>query len=315
MREGGIIMGDFSFKLGIHPINWVGEDVLEHGDHYSYQQVMSEIESLGFKGTEVSRKFPKGIEELKKALASYNLTLTTQWKSVLFSEPSNQKNELQAYRDHVSFLKHFGCKVVSTAEIGGSILNQDPRRGQDETDVIRLDDDGWKYMIEGLNKAGEICRENDMYLVYHHHAGTVVEQPEEIDRLMEMSDPNLVHLLFDTGHGYYGGNDPLTLLKKYYDRIKYVHLKDIRQDILNQALENKYSIRECIQKGMFTVPGDGCLDFKPIFNELVKRGYNGWAMIEGEQDPLICNPYEYAKKSKAFIENIMADLQKEKTTI
>ncbi|WP_342045798.1 myo-inosose-2 dehydratase [Bacillus sp. OTU530] len=308
-------MGNLPFHLGIHPINWVGEDVLEHGDHYSYEQVMSEIASLGFKGTEVSRKFPKNAKELQDALSKYNLQLTTQWKSVLFSEANNHKQELEAYRHHVEFLKQFGCKVVSTAEIGGSILNQDPRRGQDETDVIRLDNDGWKYMVEGLNKAGEICRENGMYLVYHHHAGTVVEQPEEIDRLMEMSDPNLVHLLFDTGHGYYGGNDPLTLLKKYYHRIKYIHLKDVRQEILVEALQNKYSIRECISKGMFTVPGDGCLDFKPIFSELLDRGYDGWALIEGEQDPLICNPYEYAKKAKAYIEDIVTNLQVQKTTI
>ncbi|MFB5193533.1 myo-inosose-2 dehydratase [Neobacillus sp. KR4-4] len=308
-------MTHIPFNLGIHPINWVGEDVLEHGDHYSYQQVMSEISSLGFKGTEVSRKFPKDPQELKKALSDYNLQLTTQWKSVLFSDPKNHKTELQAYQEHVEFLKPFGCKVVSTAEIGGSILNQDPRRGQDETEVLRLDEDGWKYMVEGLNKAGEICRDNGMYLVYHHHAGTVVEQPEEIDKLMEMSDPNLVHLLFDTGHGYYGGNDPLSLLKKYYNRIKYIHLKDVRQEILNQARQNKYSIRSCIQNGMFTVPGDGCLDFKPIFSELFERGYNGWALIEGEQDPLICNPYQYAQKAKTHIEDIFNSLQEEKTSI
>jgi inosose dehydratase len=308
-------MENMPFKLGIHPINWVGEDVLEHGEHYSYQEVMSNIESLGFKGTEVSRKFPKDPVELKEALSKYSLQLTTQWKSVLFSDPKNHIEELQAYREHVEFLKPFGCKVVSTAEIGGSILNQDPRRGQDETEVIRLDNDGWKYMIEGLNKAGEICRENDMYLVYHHHAGTVVEQPEEIDRLMDMSDPNFVHLLFDTGHGYYGGNDPLTLLKKYYERIKYIHLKDVRQEILDQARKDKYSIRECISKGMFTVPGNGCLDFKPIFTELIEQGYNGWALIEGEQDPLICNPYSYAKESKKFIENIVIDIQVNKTHI
>lgn len=315
LKEEEIKMTHIPFNLGIHPINWVGEDVLEHGDHYSYQQVMSEIASLGFKGTEVSRKFPKDPQELKRALLDFNLQLTTQWKSVLFSDSNNHKSKLQEYRNHVEFLKQFGCKVVSTAEIGGSILNQDPRRGQDETEVIRLDEDGWKYMVEGLNKAGEICRENGMYLVYHHHAGTVVEQPEEIDRLMEMSDPNLVYLLFDTGHGYYGGNDPLTLLKKYYDRIKYIHLKDVRQEILDQAKQNSYSIRECISKGMFTVPGDGCLDFKPIFKELLDQGYKDWALIEGEQDPLICNPFEYAKKSKKFIEDIVSNLHSNKSLI
>jgi inosose dehydratase len=298
------------FRLGIHPINWVGEDVLEHGDFYTYEQVMKEIASLGFEGTEMSRKFPRDVSELKKALEYYGLKLTTQWKSVFFSDLSRHESELKAYRKHVEFLKQFGCKVVSTAEIGGSMLNQDPRRGQDETYVERLSDDEWKYMIEGLNKAGEICRENGMYLVYHHHAGTVVERPEEIERLMEMSDPEKVFLLYDTGHAYYGGNDPVQLLKKYYDRIKYIHLKDVRQEVLDKAREKKYSIRKSIRSGLFTVPGDGCIDFVPIIKILLERGYSGWVLIEGEQDPLQHNPYEYGKKSKNYIESIVENLQK-----
>ncbi|WP_339236118.1 myo-inosose-2 dehydratase [Oceanobacillus sp. FSL W7-1281] len=291
------------FQLGIHPINWVGEDVLEHGDFYTYEQVMSEISALGFKGTEVSRKFPAAKQELKQALQQHGLQLTTQWKSVLFSDPKRHKEELKAYREHAAFLKEFGCKVISTAEIGGSILNQDPRRGQDETDVKRLDEEGWKYFVEGLHQAGQIAKDNDMDLVYHHHAGTVVEQPEEIAKLMEMTDENLVSLLYDTGHGYYGGNDPLQLLEKYFHRVKYVHLKDVRQEVLNQARAEKFPIRKCIRSGMFTVPGDGVLDFEPIFELLIKNNYSGWALIEGEQDPIDHNPYEYAKKSKQFIQD------------
>ncbi|PXW86675.1 inosose dehydratase [Pseudogracilibacillus auburnensis] len=293
------------FKLGIHPINWVGEDVLEHGDYYTYEQVMSDISSLGFTGTEISRKFPKDPIDLAEALKKYNLQLTTQWKSVFFTDPTRFEEELEAYRKHVEFLKPFGCKVVSTAEIGGSMLNQDPRRKQDETYVERLDDEGWKYLVEGLNKAGEICRENGMDLVYHHHAGTVVEQPEEIDRLMEMTDSNLVSLLYDTGHGYYGSNDPVELLNKYYDRIKYIHLKDVRADVLKQAREEKFSIRACIRSGLFTVPGAGCLDFEPVFKILIEKKYNGWALIEGEQDPVQYNPHEFAKASLKYLENIV----------
>ncbi|MGW8428394.1 myo-inosose-2 dehydratase [Peribacillus simplex] len=298
------------FNLGIHPINWVGEDVLEHGDFYTYEQVMEEISTLGFKGTEVSRKFPKDPVELKKALDKYGLQLTTQWKSVYFSDPARHESELKAYREHAEFLSKFGCKVISTAEIGGSMLNQDPTRGQDETEVRQLDEDGWKYMVEGLNKAGEIANEYGMSLVYHHHAGTVVEKPEEIQRLMEMSDPNLVSLLYDTGHGYYGGNDPVELLEKYYDRVQYIHLKDIRQKVLDSARAEKYTIKQCISKGMFTVPGDGCLDFESVFEILKKHDYNGWALIEGEQDPLKCNPYEYAKKSKDYIESLFKKVAK-----
>jgi inosose dehydratase len=294
----------FPFKLGIHPINWVGEDVFEHGDHYTAEQVLTDISLLGFKGTEVSRKFPKDAKQLKKMLERYGISLTTQWKSVHFSKPENHKEQLKSYREHCDFLAEFGCKVVSTAEIGGSILNQDPNRGEDETKVISLDNDGWKYVTDGLNEAGHIAKERGLDLVYHHHAGTVIESREEVDRLMSMTDPTVVSLLFDTGHSVYGGINPLNLLQDYYERIKYIHLKDVRLDILNEV-KNTSGIRDCIRRGMFTVPGDGSIDFEPIFKELISRNFDGWMLIEGEQDPTIHNPYEYAKRSKQFIENIV----------
>ncbi|GKV65860.1 MULTISPECIES: myo-inosose-2 dehydratase [unclassified Sporosarcina] len=303
-----------SFKLGIHPINWVGEDVQEHGDFYEYDQVMEEISSLGVKGTEVSRKFPKDPNELKKALNKYGLSLTTQWKSVFFTDPSRQKEELDAYRKHVQFLKLFDCKVVSTAEIGGSMLNQDPTRKQDETFVEHLKEDQWNYLAEGLNKAGEICQEYGMDLVYHHHAGTVVEQPSEIDKLMEMTDPALVSLLYDTGHALYGTNDPVELLQKYYDRVKYIHLKDIRKDVLEKALSEKYSLRKSLRSGLFTVPGDGCIDFTSIIKIMMEHNYNRWALIEGEQDPLEHNPYDYAENSIHYLQQIVDQINQENYT-
>src|SRR5699024_5922567 len=289
------------FNLGIHPINWVGEDVQEHGDFYTYEQVMSEISLLGFKGTEVSRKFPKDPDDLQAALDKYNLEITTQWKSVFFSDRNRHKEELKAYQEHVNFLKLFGCKIVSTAEIGGSMLNQDPTRKEDEIYVERLNDDQWKYLTEGLNQAGTIAKDNGMDLVYHHHAGTVVEQPDEIQRLMEMTDPNVVSMLYDTGHGYYGNNDPVALLDKYFNRIKYVHLTDVRQEVLDQAREEHYSIRTSLRNGISTVPGSGCLDFEPIFRMLIEKGYNRWALIEGEQNPEVYNPHEYAKESLKYL--------------
>ena len=295
------------FKLGIHPINWVGEDVREHGDHYTYDQVLSEMADLGFTGTEVSRKFPKEKGVLKKVLAARGMTLITQWKTVLFSDPSYREQELQDYREHVLFLKEMGCKVVSTCEGGGS-LHWDPRRSAHATEVTPLDDRGWKSLAEGLNLAGEICHENGMKLVYHHHAGTVVERPEDIERLMSLTDPELVYLLFDTGHAYYGGNDPLTVLRTYFDRIPYVHLKDVRQDVLMQARKEGVDFLTRVKRGVFTVPGDGCIDFVPILKELLERGYDGWALIEAEQDPTVANPYEYAKKAKAYIEQSINDL-------
>jgi inosose dehydratase len=299
-------MSKFPFKLGIHPINWVGEDVKEHGDTCTFEQILNDIEALGLKGTEMGRKYPTDINLLKKELAARDIQLVSQWKSVFFSEPSRRAAELEAYRAHVLFLKEMGSKVISTAEIGGS-LHWDPRRSPNETEVARLDEDGWQSLAEGLNQAGAIAKEHGLKLTYHHHGGTVVERPEEIDRLMELTDPGLVYLLFDTGHAYYGGSDPLSVLKKHYDRIAYVHLKDIRQEVLDEARAEGVDFASCIRKGVFTVPGDGCLDFKPIFNELIQKEYSGWALLEGEQDPAVHPAFEYAKRSLAYIDQLISE--------
>jgi Sugar phosphate isomerases/epimerases len=292
--------GSWGFKLGAHPINWVGEDVREHGENTTYEQILDDIAKLGLTGTEMGRKYPKDIAVLKKELSSRGIQLVSQWKSVLFSDPAYREQELAAYREHAAFLSEMGSKVISTAEVGGS-LHFDPRRTPHEKEVLRLDEAGWQSLAEGLNAAGQIAAEFGMKLTYHHHGGTVVERPEEIDRLMELTDPRYVHLLYDTGHAFYGGADPLEVLRKHYGRIAYIHLKDVRREVLEQAQAEGSDFVGCIRRGVFTVPGDGCIDFAPIIAELTARGYDGWAMLEGEQDPAKAPAYEYARKAIDYL--------------
>ncbi|MFH5181696.1 myo-inosose-2 dehydratase [Paenibacillus sp. TAB 01] len=299
-------MEKLPFRLGVHPINWVGEDVKEHGADTTYERILDDIQALGLTGTEMGRKYPADIAVLKQELSKRGIQLVSQWKSVLFSDPAYREEELRAYRKHAEFLQEMGSTVISTAEVGGS-LHFDLRRTPNEKEVLRLDEAGWRSLAEGLNAAGAIAQEYGLKLTYHHHGGTVVEQPDEIDRLMELTDPSLVYLLFDTGHAYYGGADPLTVLRKHYDRIVYIHLKDIRQEVLDEARAEQANFITCIRKGVFTVPGDGCLDFSPVFQELLNRGYNGWAMLEGEQDPAVHNPYEYARKALRYIESLTSN--------
>lgn len=292
-----------AFKIGVHPINWVGEDVREHGADTTYETIFDDIRKLGLTGTEMGRKFPQDRAALKRELASHGIQLVSQWKSVLFSDPSYREQELEAYRKHVEFLSDMGSKVISTAEVGGS-LHFDPRRTPNEKEVLRLDTEGWHSLAEGLNAAGRIADEYGLKLTYHHHGGTVIESLQEIDRLLELTDPSVVHLLFDTGHAYYGGADPLAVLRKHYDRIAYIHLKDVRQAVLDEARTEEADFVTCIRKGVFTVPGDGQLAFAPIIAELQERGYNGWAMLEGEQDPAAHPPYEYALRALQYIDSL-----------
>ena len=297
-------MASFPFRLGIHPINWVGEDVKEHGDATTYEQILDDIQALGLTGTEMGRKFPTDIELLKKELAQRNIQLVSQWKSVLFSDPAYRESELAAFREHAKFLQEMGSRVISTCEVGGS-LHFDPRRSPNESGVIPLDDAGWAALAEGLHAAGRIAREYGLKLTYHHHGGTAIEGPEEIDRLMAETDPEAVFLLYDTGHALYGGSDPLALLRKHYDRIAYVHLKDVRVSRLEQARADKVDFVTCIRRGVFTVPGDGKIDFRPIIGELVARGYDGWALLEGEQDPAEHPAREYAARAIAYLTSLL----------
>lgn len=292
------------FKLGIHPINWVGEDVREHGADTPFETIVNDIAALGLTGTEMGRKFPADAKLLKHELDLRGISLVSWWKSVLFSDPAYRESELEAYRRHAEFLAGFGSTVISTAEVGGS-LHFDPRRTPMEKTVLRLDEAGWESLAEGLNKAGEIAKSYGMKLAYHHHGGTVVEQPEEIDELLRRTDPSLVYLLYDTGHAYYGGSDPLELLRRHYSRIAYIHLKDIRPAILEEARREGADFVTCIRKGVFTVPGDGYIDFEPIIGVLLSRGYDGWAMLEGEQDPAVHPPAEYARKAMDYLDGLL----------
>ncbi|MCF2939710.1 myo-inosose-2 dehydratase [Paenibacillus alkaliterrae] len=297
-------MEQLTFQIGAHPINWVGEDVREHGADTTYETILDDMQKLGLKGTEMGRKYPKDTALLKRELDSRGIQLVSQWKSVLFSDSAYREQELASYREHAAFLSSMGSKVISTAEVGGS-LHFDPRRTPNEKEVLRLDEEGWQSLAEGLNAAGGIAAEYGMKLTYHHHGGTVVERPEEIDRLMALTDPSLVHLLYDSGHAYYGGADPLAVLRKHFDRIAYIHLKDVRQSVLDEARAVQADFVTCIRKGVFTVPGDGCLDFEPIITELQDKGYSGWAMLEGEQDPALHPPYEYALRALNYIDSLV----------
>ncbi|MDR1301295.1 MAG: TIM barrel protein, partial [Treponema sp.] len=159
----------------------------------------------------------------------------------------------------------------------------------------------WDRLGEGLNKLGKLAAEKDMKLTYHHHIGTGVQTKAEIDRLMENTDPNLVGLLYDTGHLVFSGEDHLEVLAKWIHRIRHVHLKDLRPALRNQAIAEKWSFLKAVKAGVFTVPGDGAVDFVPIFKALKEASYTGWWVVEAEQDPAQANPLEYAIKARKYI--------------
>lgn len=294
---------DYNFRLGIAAISWINDDIPGLGDHYSLDQVLSEMHAIGYTATEMGRTFPQDIQELKIILNKHQIELASKFVGVLFSDPSLREEELQNFTEWADFLEKMDCKYTIVCEMGGS-MHWD-KRNPDRKKVIPLTEQEWDSMVIGLHQAAKICKARGMELVFHPHGGTVVEQKEEVDRLMATTDPTLVNLLYDTGHALYGNYDPLEQLVNHYDRIKYIHYKDVRKDVLNKLENENLDFREGVLEGLFTVPGDGCIDFESIISELVKRGYKGWTVVEAEQDPDVAEPYRYAQMAKSYLDEVI----------
>lgn len=284
-------------KLGIAPIAWTNDDMPDLGAENTFEQCISEMALAGFTGCEVGNKYPKDTAVLKKALELRGMQICNAWFSTFLTTKPYEETE-KGFIEHITFLKEMGAKVVGISEQGHSIQGTDKSIFDDK---YVMNDEEWDALCTGVNKLGKVAKDMGITLTFHHHMGTVVQTAAEIDRLMENTDPELFNLLFDSGHLAYCGEDYMYILKKYINRIKHVHLKDIRPDVIAEVKANKESFLQGVRKGTFTVPGDGVIDFEPIFKVLEENNYEGYVLVEAEQDPAIANPFEYAKKARAYI--------------
>lgn len=286
-------------KLGIAPIAWTNDDMPDLGKENTFEQCVSEMALAGFTGSEVGNKYPKDPEVLKKALELRGVEICNQWfSSFLITKPFEEVEK--EFRAQLTFLKSMGAKVIGASEQSYSV------QGQMDTPVFghkyEMNDEEWDTFCTGMNKLGKIAKEEyGIALTFHHHMGTVVQSLAEVDRMMENTDPEYVSLLFDTGHFTYCGEDPLEVVKKYVHRIKHVHLKDIRPEVVEQVKKENMSFLAGVRAGAFTIPGDGCINYDPIFKVLEDAGYEGYMVVEAEQDPAKANPLEYAIRARKFI--------------
>ena len=286
-------------KLGIAPIAWTNDDMPDLGKENTFEQCVSEMALAGFTGSEVGNKYPKDPEVLKKALELRGVEICNQWfSSFLITKPFEEVEK--EFRAQLAFLKAMGAKVIGASEQSYSV------QGQLDTPIFghkyEMNDQEWDTFCTGMNKLGKIAKEEyGIALTFHHHMGTVVQSLAEVDRMMENTDPEYVSLLFDTGHFTYCGEDPLEVVKKYVHRIKHVHLKDIRPEVVEQVKIENMSFLAGVRAGAFTIPGDGCINYDPIFKVLEEAGYEGYMVVEAEQDPAKANPFEYAKMGREYI--------------
>ena len=288
-------------QLAIAPIAWTNDDMPELGSENTFEQCISEMALAGFTGTEIGNKYPKDPEVLEQYLNIRGLKVASAWFSAfLTTKPFEETAE--AFKAHRDFLHAMGAKVIVVAEQGHSIQGIMTAPVFDDKPVFT--DEEWKKLAEGLEKLGDLAHEKVMEIVYHHHMGTGVQTTEEIDRLMEMTDPDKVKLLFDTGHLVFSGENPIAVYNRHQDRIKHIHFKDIRQETAEEVEKEKDSFLNGVKKGVFTVPGDGMIDFTPIWTAIHASDYEGWIVVEAEQDPAKANPFEYAVKARSYIREV-----------
>ncbi|GAB6137250.1 myo-inosose-2 dehydratase [Halanaerobaculum tunisiense] len=286
-------------KLGIAPIAWTNDDLPELGAENTFEQCVSEMALAGFTGSEVGNKYPDDPEELKSKLDIRGIQICNAWFSTFFATKP-QEETIENFIEHRDFLYEMGAEVIGCSEQSYSIQGLDKPIFEEKPEFT---EEEWEKVAAGYNKLAELAAEKDMKVCLHHHMGTGIQTPDEVDKFMELTNDN-VYLLFDSGHIYYseGTQEAVEeLLTKYVDQIVHVHLKDVREKVLEEVRENKLSFLEGVKKGTFTIPGDGVIDFDPLFKTLKEADYEGWMVVEAEQDPAEANPFEYAVQARKFI--------------
>lgn len=289
-------------QYGCAPIAWTNDDMPELGKENSFEQCISEMALAQYTGTEIGNKYPKDPIILKKYLDPRKLQVASAWFSAYLTTKPYEET-MEAFIKHRDFLHEMGAKVIVVSEQGLSIQGEMGKKLFKEKPIFT--DGEWDKLTNGLNKLGELAHEKGMEIVYHHHMGTGVQTTEEIDRLMGSTDPTKVSLLYDTGHLVFSGEDLHQVYRKHQSRIKHIHFKDLREEVAREVKENEDSFLTGVKKGVFTVPGDGMIDFEPIMKVIYESDYEGWIIVEAEQDPTKANPFEYALKAKKYMDEII----------
>ena len=276
-------------RLGINPLTWTIDDLPEVGGETSLETCLTEARAAGYDGVELGCKFPRTAPELKAALAPHGLALVSGWYSANLLE-RDAAAEFEAMRAHRELLAALGCAVVVVAETTRCI-HGDRRRRLSQRPVLAAAD--WPRFAERLAELGARLRDSGLTLAYHHHMGTVVQTEEEVDRLMDSCDQT-VGLLLDTGHLTFAGGDPVRAANRHAERIAHVHCKDVRRTVLERSLNRDTSFLDAVLDGVFTVPGDGSVDYPATLAPLARANYLGWLVVEAEQDPSVAPSAHYA---------------------
>jgi inosose dehydratase len=277
-------------QIGINPITWTNDDMPELGGDIPLETCLAETRLAGYAGTELGGKFPRTAAELGPILARHHLRLVSGWYDGRICD-RDPAEEFAAILPHLTLLRDLNCKHVVYADTSRG-RHGDMNRPLSQRP--KLADADWPVYGSKLTALADRMAAFGVTMAFHHHMGTIVQTDREVDLMMQHSGPS-VGLLFDTGHCLFAGGDPAALLHRHITRVVHVHCKDVRKDILDRALAADLGFMPAVLQGIFTVPGDGCIPFLPLLQDLQAHTYNGWLVVEAEQDPRIADPLTYAR--------------------
>jgi inosose dehydratase len=287
-------------RIGTNPIAWSNDDLRSLGGETPLETCLAEAKQAGFAGIELGHKFPSEPAALQDVLGRHGLDLVSGWYSMALLE-RDADAEWAAIQKHKSLLKALGANVLIVAETSNAIhgYRTVPLSRRPKLTAVQ-----WPVFTQRLGQLAKRLADDGMQLVYHHHMGTVIESGEEVHRMMQAT-PDFMHLLLDTGHLTFAGADPTEFARAYRRRISHVHTKDVRANILADVKARDMSFLDAVVAGVYTVPGDGMVDYPAVFAELA--GYDGWVVVEAEQDPAKANPLQYAKLGHANLTRYLRD--------
>ena len=292
-----------NIKLGIAPIAWSNDDMPELGGDTPIEKCLEETKKAGYTGIELGGKFPRNPGITKFLLDKYKLKMPGGWYGSLIRDRSVE-DEWVAMQDHINLLRFVNASVFVFADVSGSIQSKENIRLSNRP---RLSNSEWGNFTDKISELSNRLSDIGIPMSYHEHMGTIIQSEKDIDRFLNETNDK-TFLLYDTGHLLFGQADYEKVLKKYISRINHVHCKDIRKNILDNSIKKDLSFRNSFLDGVFTVPGDGCIDYKPLIKILYENNYNNWLVVEAEQDPLKANPFIYAKVGYKYLKNIVIEI-------
>ncbi len=276
-------------RIGINPITWSNDDAPELGGDIPLEVCLSETKQAGYAGTELGGKFPRRTAELKPIMQRHGLAVISGWYDGRCDE-KDVDAEMDAIGPHLQLLKDMGSTHVVYADTSrgrhGAIWDPISKRPA-------LQAEEWPTYGRKLTQLAERMADFGVRMAFHHHMGTIIETDAEVGLLMQHTG-EAVGLLYDTGHSTFSGGNPLQLIKDNVKRVVHVHCKDVRKPMLEKARSQDMSFMAAVLDGIFTVPGDGFLDYASILRVLAEANYSGWLVVEAEQDPRKAHPLTYA---------------------